>query len=202
MTLPLWVQILTLATPALIAVFSAWWAARSARRAQRAEHDAQRARSLEERTAQKKYDLYEPFLTTLSDLLTPARKAAAEARMMDTMADFQAYVSVWGSDEVMEAFTRYRMASSAEPTSAIIMRLMADLLVAIRKDIAWPDTEVTGAQIIGSRMTDIGDHPEIKRAFEIPLDVLIAEERWAAPFEVSPSKASRQGVLSRKGFRR
>lgn len=81
MTLPVWLQVLALGIPVAVSVFSAVWATRSARRAQTAEHEAQRLRALEDRIAQKKYELYQPFLQGLGDMLTPSRRDAAAARL-------------------------------------------------------------------------------------------------------------------------
>lgn len=184
MTLPLWLQLVTLGLPVAVSVFSAIWATRSARRAQTAEHEAQRLRALEDRIAQKKYELYQPFLQGLGDMLTPSRRDAAAKRLEDVMADFQTFVSVWGSDEVVEAFWRYRLAASANPPSHVIIRLMADFLVAVRKDVAWPNTKITGLQTVGMRINDIPEHPELAEAMTKPLPELFAEHGWTPPFKV------------------
>lgn len=191
MTLPLWLQVVALAVPVLIAVFSAVWASRSAVRAQQAESDAARLRALEERTAQKKYDLYQPFLTVVNDLLTPTRNAAATARMEDVIVDFQGFVTVWGSDEVVETFYRWRVSAGLNPPNLVAMRLMADLLVAVRRDIAWPDTNVPTLHMIGHRINDIQDHPEMLDAMSLPLGQFLATQDWTPPFEVPSHNVAR-----------
>lgn len=187
MTLPVWLQIVALAVPALVAVFSALWASRSARRAQQAEHEAARLRALEDRVAQKKYELYQPFLQTLGDLLTPSRNVAAGAKLEDVIADFQTFVAVWGSDEVVEAFYRYRAAANMAPPITIIFRLMADLLIAVRRDVAWPDTKIPSLYTIAMRINDLHEHPEVGQALSMPLDKLIEQEGWMAPFDLPRS---------------
>jgi len=184
MTLPLWLQLLALGIPVAVSVFSAVWATRSARRAQAAEHEAQRLRALEDRIAQKKYDLYQPFLQAIGDMLTPSRRDAVSGRLEDVMADFQTFVSVWGSDEVVETFWRYRLAASANPPTNVIMRLMADFLVAVRKDVAWPTTQITGLQTVGMRINDLPEHPELEEAMTLPLAELFASQNWTPPFKV------------------
>lgn len=175
-------QLLTVGIPALVSVGSAVWATTSARRAQRAEHEAQRLRALEDRVAEKKYELYLPFLKALGDLLTPSRSEVATAGLEDAMADFQTFVTTWGSDEAVEAFYRYRVGATADPPTLVTMRLMSDFLLAVRRDIAWPDTKLDGVHVIGMRINDLPDHPELERALSIPLGDLIREQNWTAPF--------------------
>lgn len=191
MTLPLWLQIITLVVPAAVAVWSGISASASARRAQQAEADAARLRALEERTAQKKFELYQPFLTVVNDLLTPTRNAAATARMEDVIADFQGFVTVWGSDEVVETFYRWRVSANVNPPNLVAMRLMADLLVAVRRDVAWPDTSVPTLHMIGHRINDIQDHPEMVDAMSLPLSDFLATQDWTPPFELPSSKSAR-----------
>lgn len=183
MTLPLWLQVAALAIPALVSIFSAVWATRSARKAQAAEHEAARLRALEERVAERKYELYQPFLKSLGDTLTPSRKKVAVKGQEDAMADFQAFVTVWGSDEVAEKFYRFRVASAANPPPLVIMRLMSDFLLAVRRDIAWPSTELDGMHMIAMRINDIDKQPDMRRALTMPLDELFAWQKWTPNFE-------------------
>lgn len=184
MTLPLWLQIVSLVIPAAVAIFSALWASNSARRAQRAEHESARLRALEDRVAQKKYELYQPFLQAVGDMLTPSRKVAATEKADDVMADFQTFVTIWGSDEVVEAFYRYRTAANSSPPTLVVMRLMADFLVAVRRDVAWPDTHIPNLYTIGMRINDLSEHPEMTEALAMPLSELFAREKWSAPFDL------------------
>ncbi|MCW1250182.1 hypothetical protein ODZ83_08320 [Acaricomes phytoseiuli] len=184
MTLPLWLQIVALLIPAAVATFSALWASRSARRAQHAEHESARLRALEDRVAQKKYELYQPVLQTLGDVLTPSRTDEATERLEDVLADFQTFVTVWGSDEVVEAFYRYRTAANSPPSAIIIIRLMADFLVAVRRDIAWPDTRILNLHAIGMRINDLSEHPEMVEALTMPLGELFEREKCSAPFDL------------------
>lgn len=179
-----WPQVLAVGIPALVSFASAVFAVRSARRAQAAEHEAQRLRALEDRIAEKKYDLYQPFLQTLGDMLTPSRSKAALASMESAVADFQTFVTIWGSDDVVEAFFRYRISAATSPPSLVILRLMSDLLLEVRRDIAWPNTKLDGMHMIAMRINDLPDHPELERALSIPLDQLFREQDWSPPFKL------------------
>lgn len=180
MTIPLWLQVASL----LVTVALAVSAGRSARRAQSAEHEAARLRALEERVAERKYDLYQPFLKSLGDTLTPSRKEQAVKGQEDAMADFQSFVTVWGSDEVVEKFYRFRVASAANPPSLVFMRLMSDFLLAVRRDIAWPSTELDGMHMIAMRINDIDEQPDMQRALTMPLAELFIWKKWTPNFEI------------------
>ncbi|MFD8768165.1 hypothetical protein [Microbacterium oxydans] len=134
--------------------------------------------------AEKKYELYLPFLKTLGDMLTPSRSAAGQSQLEDALADFQTYVTTWGSDEVVEAFYRYRVSAASEPPAMVNFRLMSDFLLEVRRDIAWPDTKLTGLHVIGMRINDLADHPELAHALTVPLDQLFKEQEWTPPFEL------------------
>ncbi|PSL39645.1 hypothetical protein CLV49_3289 [Labedella gwakjiensis] len=194
MTLPLWLQIVALVVPAVVAVFSALWATRSARRAQQAEHEAARLRALEDRVAQKTYEMYQPFLQAMGDILTPHRSAAALKKFEDVMADFQTFVIVWGSDEAIEKFFRYRLAANSSPPVSITMRLMAEFLLAVRKDIAWPNTRVSAFHTIAMRINDLPEHPELAEAMSMPLADLCRREGWEAPFDTSEGSLDRTSL--------
>jgi hypothetical protein len=128
-------------------------------------------------------DSTQPFLKSLGDTLTPSRKEQAVKGQEDAMADFQSFVTVWGSDEVVEKFYRFRVASAGNPPSLVIMRLMSDFLLAVRRDIAWPGTELDGMHMIAMRINDIDERPDMKRALTMPLDELFAWQKWEPNFE-------------------
>lgn len=201
MTLPLWLQIITLVVPAAVAIFSALWASKSARRAQQAESESARLRALEERVAEKKFDVYRPFVDAMGDVLTPGRSESALADLENVMADFQNWVIVFGSDEVVDAFFRYRTAANNAPPLMVTFRLMADLLMAIRRDVAAPDTKLLGIHMIASRLNDIAEHPELQENLSMPLSKLIEQEKWDAPFtftEVPTIKTSNKAGRARQ----
>jgi hypothetical protein len=183
MDLPLWLQLLTIAVPAIISVFAAIWAARSAGRARTAEHEAARLRALEERTAQKKFELYQPMLQALGDMMTPTRAEAGLASAGDVMPDFQTFVSVWGSDDAVRAFYRFRVGSSKSPPPMIMIRLASDFMVEARRDLAWPNTEVTGMEVMGMRLND--PTPELKDALTLDFEELAKTYDWPIPWVTS-----------------
>lgn len=179
---PLWLQIVAIGLPAAASVVAAVVASRYAARARLAEGRAARLLALEERTSARRADVYLPFVKTLGDLLTPARRDLAVATMEDVMADFHNFVTVWGSDDVVASFYRFRRGSTTSPPPAIMMRLTADLLLAIRRDLAWPDSSTSALEIMGSRITDLEPGGDLESAFTMPFEALVKREKWAAPW--------------------
>ncbi|MEV7609865.1 hypothetical protein AB0N61_10305 [Microbacterium sp. NPDC089320] len=182
MNVPLAVQILIAAVPASAAVIAAVIAGRYAGKARLAEQKAARLLALEERTAERKWEVYQPFIQALGDMLTPSRKDAALAAAEDTMGDFQNFVGVWGSDEVVQAFYRFRRAAVTNPPALITMRLVGDLFVAMRKDLAWPESEITALHTIGPRINDLTVGSPLETSLRIPFDELAARENWTPPW--------------------
>lgn len=182
MELPLWQQLLVVAVPAIFSAGAAVVAVIFAARAKQAEYEAARLRDLEQRVAEKKAELYDPMIQLLGDLLTPDRNKVAEKKMLDVMADFQPLVTLWGSDEVNEAFFRFRASASASPPPKVIMRLVADFLLAVRRDVAWPETEIDGLHTVGTRINDLHEDPEIVMALTLPLDQVFAMTDWHPAF--------------------
>lgn len=183
MTLPLWIQILTIVLPAAVSVFAAIGAARSATRARAAEHEAARLRALEDRVAQKKFELYQPMLQALGSMMTPGREESTLAGLTDVMSDFQTFVSVWGSDDAVRAFYKFRVASSTNPPAMILIRLVSDFMVEARRDLAWPNTELTGREVMGMRINEMT--PELQEALTVDFDSLARKYDWNPPWKSS-----------------
>lgn len=188
MALPLWIQILTIGFPAVVSVFAAVWAARSAGRARAAEHEAARLRALEERIAQKKFELYQPMLETLGTMMTPGQAESGLANAGKVMSDFQTFVSVWGSDDAVRAFYKFRIASSTNPPPMIIIRLVSDFMIEARRDLAWPNTQLTGREVMGMRLNETT--PELEEALTLEFDALAMKYEWRAPWHSQPLRAS------------
>lgn len=184
MTVQQWVTVGIAIVTILVNVGLALWSARSARLSQATQAESQRLLAIEDRTADKKLETYMPFLKTLGDMLTPNRREQATEQMEDVLSDFQTAVIVWGSDQVVEAFARYRILASRNPPPLITMRLVADLQLAMRRDLAWPDTEVELGLIIGMRINDLDEHSEILHAMKMPLEELYKQEGWEPPLSV------------------
>jgi len=203
MNATLWQQLIVVSIPAILSLLGAGFAGRFAFRAKQAELEAARLRDLEQRVAEKKAELYDPVITLLGDLLTPERSDKAKKRMGDVMADFQPLVTLWGSDEVNEAFFRFRASASADPPPKVTMRLVADFLLAVRRDVAWPDSEIDGLHTVGSRINDLHKDIETVMALTKPLDEVFEMTGWHPQYPMrSMGKLRAPGEKDRRRFSR
>ncbi len=64
----------------------------------------------------------------------------------------------------------------------VATRLFADFLLEARRDIGRSDTDVTRAQIMGMRITDLYEAESYRSALDLPFDVLCRREGWTAPW--------------------
>lgn len=181
---PFALQIITIGVPAAASLLAALWAARSANRARQAESEAARLRQLEERLAEKKFALYEPILTALGELFTPGRSVAGTKRMENELPKFMTFVAMWGSDEAVETFFRYRQAagSDPQPPHQITLRLVSDFLIAVRHDLSGDQSRITGLEAMGMRITDLYSDPDGVDTFSLPLDALARKHGWTPPW--------------------
>lgn len=169
----------------LASITAAVLAARSAERARAAESETARLRQLEERLSEKKVAMYEPLIIALGNMLLPgdgrAKALAAAAKVLPT---FMNQVVVYGSDEVLEAYARFRVGTATEPPPYVTFNLVASLILAIRRDLAGPGSKVTGLQVIGMRVNDLYNQPELVHALSSPLDEVAKRHGWTPPWPV------------------
>ena len=135
------------------------------------------------------------FSQLLDDLLIPeeARRPKPQASKGKTSGDslesaifdFMNYVVVYGSDDVLRAFTRFRLASGTNPPAPITMRLVSDFMLAIRRDLNGGQSDVTGVELIGMRINDLYEDQSIHSALTEPFEVVCAQNNWTPPWEDS-----------------
>lgn len=172
-----WVTLVVAGIPAIAAIIAAAIASRSARKTKRAETEAQRTRELESRNAEKKYEVYEPMINLLRDTL--AQKQIDQDELIAKLQHFSTWVTIYGSDEAVETFHNFMQASYSDAPAAILLRLYGDFMIAIRKDIGYPDTDVSRQHLLGMRITDIyKSYDIINQSFEEICDRL----NWKAPW--------------------
>lgn len=174
-------ELLPVAIPAVVSIIAAIIAGRSARRAGASDREAQRLRDLEARLSVKKYETYEPFLKALGDMLTPGRNKVTNKAMLDSMADFMNLVVAYGSDDVIRAYARFRAASSSEPPATVTVRLIADLVVAMRRDLGGATT-LTGLEVLGMRINDLYSSQENVHALSAPFEEVCQRAGWVPPW--------------------
>ena len=172
-------QLLLAGVPAVASIGAAVTAGVFARRSRVAEAEAVRLRQLEERLSSKRVEMYEPLLEHMSALLMRNSNAAQHSEAV--LSKFMGLVVVYGSDDVLAAFTRFRTASTSEPPGPVMMRLTADLFAAIRQDLAG-ESNVSKVDLLGMRLNDIYSTPGLVQALEEPFDDLCKRAGWTPPW--------------------
>ena len=183
--------ILIAVIPALLSVGAAVYATRSASRAKAGEIEAARLRQLEDRLSAKKIEMYEPMLRALGNMLTPdevKKKLTGEARQRallsaeEALPQFMNEAVVYASDEVLRAFARFRLAAGSGCSTMITVRLVADFMIAVRRDVVGSTTDATGLELLGVRINDLFSQPEFIEAITHPVDELARRYDWTPPW--------------------
>lgn len=182
---------------ATASVVAAIVAARYAKSTQRNDAEAQRARELESRISERKYEVYKPMIELLGDILDSTKTAGMAERAAEIQAkfaDFSTWVNIYGSDGAIVAFHNFKQAAFHPPLPSLVAtRLFADFLLEARRDVGRPDTSVTRAQIMGVRITDLYEVESYRAALDLPFEELCRREGWTAPW-----LAARSGIVEQQ----
>lgn len=177
MTQSTWLTLAIAGIPALASVTAAVVAGVFAWKTRRADAEAQRARDLESRISEKKYEVYQPMINLIRDIL--ARKATDQDELTRTLENFSTWIGIYGSDEAVEVFHNFMQAAYSDAPWTIQLRLYGDFLLAARKDMGYPETSVQREHLLGMRITDIYTHHDvIDQSFEEIAD----RQNWKAPW--------------------
>ncbi len=183
----IWVALLLAVIPAVAAVIAAVVAARSAKAAKRGEAEAQHVRDLENRISERKYETYKPMLEMLGDVFSQAktsREAIADGDVnTDKFVSFAKWIIIFGSDEAIAAYHNLTTSFNYKPPIQISLRLVADFILAARKDIGYPDTKVTGIQLTALRLNDFYEQgDEMHQIMTFPLPEACKLAGWKMPW--------------------
>lgn len=164
---------------AVAAISSAYIAARSAKATQRNEAVAQRIRDLEARIAEKKYDTYEPMINLLRRILDQERIPEDEFR--ERISGFATWVSIFGSDEIVQVFHKFMQAAYHDAPPVVLMKLYADFVISARRDMGYPNTRITQKEFLGMRIRDLYDG-SLLDGVDRPLVDVCQSVGWSPPW--------------------
>jgi hypothetical protein len=189
-----WFVLLVASVPAVAALVAAIVAARAAKSSKASEHQAQRMRDLENRISERKYNTYKPVIDTLRDLFDKDKSARlstdprASKEFQDKIADFAIWVAIYGSDESVSAFHNLMQASYHAAPPHVLVRFYADFVLAARRDIGYPDTDVTAADVLGTRITDLYQNADFLAIATQPIEETCRRVGWTPPWSVVGEK--------------
>ena len=139
------------------------------------------------------------MLEMLGDVFSQAktsREAVADADSnVDKFVSFAKWITIYGSDEAFRAYHNLTQSFPYDPPLPITLRLIADFMLSARKDIGYPETEVTRAQLVALRVTDfyqLGD--KFGHVMTLPLDEACKLAGWSPPWSSMNAKAPVRGI--------
>lgn len=123
------------------------------------------SKSLEQRATiakeirEKKVPVYEELIKFVFKVLkaTKAGSQLPEQEIIEFMIDFTQQLIVWGSDEVIAAFHRFRNLSNTGDSKNVLF-LVEDLLLAIRKDLGHKNQGLSQGKLLGLFVNDIENY--------------------------------------------
>ncbi|MFD0557628.1 hypothetical protein FB566_2911 [Stackebrandtia endophytica] len=140
------------AVASIVSAVVAGWFAHSSRRH---ELRSRRAEAAHERLVEQKREMYEPIVDLLGKMFTsdvlPTPQQQLHKQRFDT------WVNLYGSDGVIEAYSRFLIAMPTGPPAEIQFRLYADFLLEVRKDMGHVDTTASRIQILGPQLLNFPD---------------------------------------------
>lgn len=187
----MWIAVVVAVISALGAIVAAVVAGRFAGRSKEAELNAARVLELERRLSTMKEDVYRPMVELLQSMWDSARsgKQPNEQKLVQTLSTFTTWVQMYGSDHVVIAFHKMMQAVYSDPPANIVMRYIAELTLALRRDIGDPFSNATLLDLLGHRIKDIYDGT-FAEVLTLPEPELWTKEDWSPPWGERFSEAS------------
>ena len=114
---------------------------------------------------EKKIPVYEEIIRLVFGIALAGKGGKAPLKEQDIvrqMADITEKLTIWGSDELVEAYYKFRMASirqaaggSQDPREALIA--LTDLMLAVRRDLGHKNKNISRRKILGLFVNDVPD---------------------------------------------
>ena len=168
---------------ALGAIAAAVVAGRFAGRTKQAELNALRVIELEKRVAGMKEETYRPMVEMLRSMWDTAKggKQQNQREMVQTLSRFTASAQMYGSDDVAVAFHKMMQAAYSNPPPEVMMRYIAEMLLALRRDLRGPETSITIVDLLGMRINDMYQ-TDMAEKYSLSEEAFAAEVGWTPPW--------------------
>jgi len=181
------IPLVVAAVPAIASIVAAILAVRSARASRAAEIEAARLRDLEDRLAERRYDTYQPMIDLLRRMMdgTKTGTKVSERESTGKLSEFGAWISIFGSDDALRAYHNFMQGAFRGAPTPIAMRLYADFLLAVRKDMGDSSSASTQAEVLGIRINDLYDDPTFRDMATLSFEDLCKRHDWQPPWLTS-----------------
>jgi hypothetical protein len=171
---------------ALGAITAAVIAGRSATRSKQAEIRAAHAVELEKRLAVAKTGVFEPFIEAISEFLAGTVGAPGGTSPVQDFEKplwaFAHWVQIYGTDDTVRATAHLTQASYADAPPIVLFRLLAELLLQLRRELGDPMTALAAVDLVAIRTSDTYFDAESYASLSDPLDTLYARHNWTPPW--------------------
>lgn len=140
---------------------------------------------------EKKIPVYEGLLNFMFKVTMGVKtgKAPDEKEIIEFMSSFTQRSMVWATDDVLNAWIKFRGASIDEEEMKMkpfgVMFIYEDLIRAIRKDLGHKNKGLTNGKLLSLFVTDIAKYVDAQGNVRLPAE--IASEHFRAPAPPSGS---------------
>lgn len=113
---------------------------------------------------EKKIPVYEELIQFVFNIIraTKENKSLSEEETTEFMFTFTERIVIWGSDEVVDAFYRFRNSNNVDGGQGAIL-CIEDMLLAIRKDLGHRNKSLSRGKILGLFINDIENITLVKK---------------------------------------
>lgn len=163
-----------------VSVGSAGLAGWQARKARLSEQEAERLRFAEQRVSEHKYKVYEPMITMFGRMLRGIPLPEGYEQELD---DFNTWLLVFGSDDAIRSWGRLMQTTYAAAPAEIIVRMYVQFMLAARRDMGDPDTQLDNLDALAPRINDLYENRGYYAAVALPIERLYSKHDWQPPWE-------------------
>lgn len=197
-----WIPLVVAVLAASASIVAALLARRSAVETRHSQLELERLKLVEARVSAVKTEIYRPMVEALNDLFSgdeetttaePKKQSSAQRRptrkptITEITRQFAGWLTIIGSDDSVRAFHNLMQAAFHDAPGEIYLRLYADFLLAARRDMGDPATTIEPIDVLGVRITDIYDDPELRVVGTGTLQEVADRNDWRIPWVSSPS---------------
>jgi hypothetical protein len=177
-------SIIVAAIAAVASVFAAVIAGVFARSVRRLESQLQRRENIHERNIERKQEMYAPVIELIQHMFVTDDQPTEE--QLEKKRHFDLWSKVYCPDDVLAAYSRFSMIGNGEyPPGEVQVRLYADLLLAIRKDLGDPYSNLTRLELMGNTT---GLYEDKYFLTEPNLDRVCKRYNYTPPWKNKPTK--------------
>jgi hypothetical protein len=174
--------------PVIVAAISAAVAGWFAIRAKRWEARSLRLIELERRAAVSKEQVFHPLIDGIGDMWARSVKDEAtpewfEENVLPRFIEFMKWGGIYASDDLVWTMHRYMQAIFHDAPPNVVMRLLTELTISLRRELGNPDTKVTALDLTSFRINDIYGAEGLGAAWaRLPEPKVYEAEGWTPPW--------------------